>query len=182
MRLKTYKMAMSILPKFLTLKWYFSRTIWRIEVGDGSFFCIFHALSFEPNFFFDRRFPLKALELIFIGPLGTKQICFAWANAEACSLHSRYNRKHFVCKHLYMIVVIASDDISQKVLGINMLKATKSSFVIVVSMSCDCNNHMKIRLNCFQISILLLKASLELSYPCLHSNCLGRCKVSTFKA
>ena len=30
-----------------------------IEVGDGSFFCIFHALSFELNFSFDRRFPLK---------------------------------------------------------------------------------------------------------------------------
>ena len=59
MRLKTYKMVMSILPKFLTLKWNISRTIWRIEVGDGSFSCIFHALSFEPNFFFDRRFPLK---------------------------------------------------------------------------------------------------------------------------
>ena len=38
-------MAMSILPKFLTLKWNISRTIWHIEVGDGSFFCIFHALS-----------------------------------------------------------------------------------------------------------------------------------------
>ena len=46
---------MSILPKFLTLKWNISRTIWRI---DGSFFFIFHALSFEPNFSFDRRFPL----------------------------------------------------------------------------------------------------------------------------
>ena len=35
--------------------------ILRIEVGDGSFFfCIFHALSFELNFFFDRRFPLKS--------------------------------------------------------------------------------------------------------------------------
>ena len=34
-------MAMSILPKFLTLKWNISRTIWRIEVGDGSFFSIF---------------------------------------------------------------------------------------------------------------------------------------------
>ena len=59
MRLKTYKMAMSIMPKFLTLKWNISRTIWRIEVGDGSFFCIFHALSFELKFFFDRRFPLN---------------------------------------------------------------------------------------------------------------------------
>ena len=28
-----------------------SRTIWRIKVSDGSFFCIFHALSFELNFF-----------------------------------------------------------------------------------------------------------------------------------
>ena len=59
MRLKTYKMPMSILPKFLTLKWNISRTIWRIEVGDGSIFCIFHALSFELSFFFDRRFPLN---------------------------------------------------------------------------------------------------------------------------
>ena len=58
MRLKTYKMAMSILPKFLTLKWNISRTIWRIEVGDGSFFCIFHALSFELTLFLDRRCPL----------------------------------------------------------------------------------------------------------------------------
>ena len=57
MRLKTYKMAMSILPKSLTVKWNISRTIWRIEVGDGSFYCIFHALSFGRNFFFDRRFP-----------------------------------------------------------------------------------------------------------------------------
>ena len=31
---------------------------WRIEVGDGSLFCIFHALSFELYFFSDRRFPL----------------------------------------------------------------------------------------------------------------------------
>ena len=32
-----------------------------IEVGDGSFFCIFHALSFELNFFFDRSFPLRLI-------------------------------------------------------------------------------------------------------------------------
>ena len=51
-------MAMSILLKLLTLKRNISRTIGRIEVGDGSSFCIFHALSFELNFFFDRRFPL----------------------------------------------------------------------------------------------------------------------------
>ena len=59
LRLKPYKMAMSIVPKFLTLNWNISGTIWRIEVGDGSFFFgIFHALSFELNFLFDRRFPL----------------------------------------------------------------------------------------------------------------------------
>ena len=56
-------MATSMLLKFLTLKWDISRTIWRIEVSDGSFFCIFHALSnsFELNFFFDRSFPLTLL-------------------------------------------------------------------------------------------------------------------------
>ena len=47
------------LAQFLALKWDISRTIWLIEVGDGSFFFIFHALSFELNFFFDRRFPLS---------------------------------------------------------------------------------------------------------------------------
>ena len=57
-RLKIYKKAISILHKFLTLTWNISRTIWRIEVGDGSFFCILHALSCELNFIFDRRFPL----------------------------------------------------------------------------------------------------------------------------
>ena len=46
-----YKMATSILLKFLTLKWNISRTTGRIEVGDGSSFCIFNALSFELNFF-----------------------------------------------------------------------------------------------------------------------------------
>ena len=33
--------------------WDISRTVWRIEVIDGSFFCIFHALSFELNLFLD---------------------------------------------------------------------------------------------------------------------------------
>ena len=59
MRLKTYKIATPILLKFLTLKWNISETIWRIEVNDGSIFCIFHSLSFQLNFFFDRRFPLS---------------------------------------------------------------------------------------------------------------------------
>ena len=58
MRLKTYKMAMSILFKFLTLKWNISRTIWCIEVGDGMFFLHF-ALSFRLNFLFDLSFPLR---------------------------------------------------------------------------------------------------------------------------
>ena len=43
-------MVTSILLEFLTLKWYISRTIWSIEVSDGSFFSTFHALSFEPNY------------------------------------------------------------------------------------------------------------------------------------
>ena len=56
--LKIYKMETSILLKFLTLKWDISRTIWRIEVSDGSFFFfIFHTLSFEINFVCDRSFP-----------------------------------------------------------------------------------------------------------------------------
>ena len=38
---KVYKMATSILLKFLTLKWNISRTIGRIEVGDDSFFLHF---------------------------------------------------------------------------------------------------------------------------------------------
>ena len=58
-RLKIYKMATSILLKFLTLKWNISRTIWRIEVGDCSFSCIFHALSFELNFFSTGGSPLS---------------------------------------------------------------------------------------------------------------------------
>ena len=28
------------------------------------FFCIFHALSFELNFFFDRRFPLNRIQKV----------------------------------------------------------------------------------------------------------------------
>ena len=40
------------------------RTIWRIEVSDGSFFFIFHALSFKHNFFFDRSFRLT---LVYMG-------------------------------------------------------------------------------------------------------------------
>ena len=59
MRLETYKMAMSILLKFQTLKCDISRTIWRIEVSNGSLFCIFHALSFELNLFFDRTCSLN---------------------------------------------------------------------------------------------------------------------------
>ena len=59
MRLETYKMAASIFLKFLTLKCDISRTIWRIEINDGSLLCIFHALSFELNLFFDRTCPLN---------------------------------------------------------------------------------------------------------------------------
>ena len=55
-----YKMAMSILLKFLTLKWNILRTIGRIEVGDGScFFFAFFRLFHLSLSFFDRRFPLN---------------------------------------------------------------------------------------------------------------------------
>ena len=59
MRLKLYKMVTFILLEFLAFKWDISRTIWHIEVSDGSCFCIFHALSFELNFFFRPEFPFK---------------------------------------------------------------------------------------------------------------------------
>ena len=49
-----------ILPKFLTLKWNILRTIWHIEVGDGSFFCIFDVLLLERNFFLRPEFPFNA--------------------------------------------------------------------------------------------------------------------------
>ena len=44
--LKTYKMATPILLKFLTLGWDISRTIWRIEVSDGSSVFAFFALYY----------------------------------------------------------------------------------------------------------------------------------------
>ena len=51
MRLKTYKMAMSILPKSLNLKGNISRTIWRTEVGDGLFFAFFTLFYLSLTFF-----------------------------------------------------------------------------------------------------------------------------------
>ena len=59
-RLNIYKMVKSILLNFLTLKWDISRTIWCIEVNDSSSFCIFHALSFESNFF-PPKVPFKSI-------------------------------------------------------------------------------------------------------------------------
>ena len=44
-------MTISILPKFLTLKWNISRTIWRIEVGNGSFFAFFTLFHLSLLFF-----------------------------------------------------------------------------------------------------------------------------------
>ena len=44
------------------------------------FFCIFHTLSFELNFVFDRRFPLK---------LVTKGVFLMWKGClESCALYS----------------------------------------------------------------------------------------------
>ena len=42
---KSYKMATSFLLKFLTLEYDISRTIWRIEVSDGSFFLLHFSCS-----------------------------------------------------------------------------------------------------------------------------------------
>ena len=50
-------MVKSILLKFLTLGWDISRTIWRIEVSDGSLFYILHSLSLELNLLLDQSFP-----------------------------------------------------------------------------------------------------------------------------
>ena len=61
MRLKTYKMAMSILPKFLTLKWNISRSIWSIEVGAGSGFFFHFSRSFIWLNFFRAEYPFNYL-------------------------------------------------------------------------------------------------------------------------
>ena len=47
-RLEIKKMAASLWGK-MTLNCDISRTSWHMMVSDGSFFWIFHALSFEPN-------------------------------------------------------------------------------------------------------------------------------------
>ena len=54
---ETYKMAMFVLPKFLTLKWNISRTIWRIRVGNGSFFFAFFTLFHLSLTFFRPEVP-----------------------------------------------------------------------------------------------------------------------------
>ena len=51
-------MAISILLKFLTLKWDISRTIWRIEVSDGSLFLHFSRYFISAKPFFDQSLPL----------------------------------------------------------------------------------------------------------------------------
>ena len=57
MTLKTCKMATFILLKLLTLEWDISRTIWRIEVSDGSFLAIFTLFHLSLTFF-RTEFPL----------------------------------------------------------------------------------------------------------------------------
>ena len=64
MGLKIYKMATSILLKFLTLKWDNSGTIWCIEVIDGSFFALFMLFHLSLTFF-DQSFPLNAVKISF---------------------------------------------------------------------------------------------------------------------
>ena len=121
-RLKIYKMLTSILLKFLTLKWNILRTIWPIEAGDGSFICMFHALSFGLNFFRpevpfkgqlqrfhklisnDRIWPSEhGFEVIFEKSLFVFQIS-AFKVRNKRGIHSRFhsfsennNRETFVC-------------------------------------------------------------------------------------
>ena len=56
MRLEIKKMATFM---FVTLCLDISRTSWHMKVSDGSFFCKFHALSFEPNLCRTRNSPLS---------------------------------------------------------------------------------------------------------------------------
>ena len=82
-------MAASIFLKSLTLKCDILRTIWRIEVSDGSLFCIFNALSFQLNLFFDRTCPLisglkEGFHLGCTGPhfaITPKNLKSTWDNA-----------------------------------------------------------------------------------------------------
>ena len=60
---KIYKIEMSILLKFLTLKWDISRTIWRIEVSDGSFFFSFLTLFHLSVIFFQPEFPFDTTNI-----------------------------------------------------------------------------------------------------------------------
>ena len=81
MRLKTHKMATSILLKFVTLGWDISRTIWRIEVSDGSFF-----------FYFSRSF-------IWVQFLSTGVSFKVWFN-ESILQYQRPSRPLAKCKRL----------------------------------------------------------------------------------
>ena len=60
-RLKIMKMSGSLWGGNMTLNCDISRTSWHMKVSDGSFFWIFHALSFEPNLYWARNSPLSDL-------------------------------------------------------------------------------------------------------------------------
>ena len=64
---KIFKMATSILLKSLILKWDISRSIWRIEANDSSFFFSFFTLFHSSLTFFDRSFLLKTGPSCIIG-------------------------------------------------------------------------------------------------------------------
>ena len=70
---KNLQMATSILLKFLTLKWNISRTIGRIEVGDGSFFLAFFTLFHLSFTFFRPEVPFKCGERIKLVKFLSKQ-------------------------------------------------------------------------------------------------------------
>ena len=90
---ETFKMATSILLKFLTLEWDISRTIWHNDVSEGSFYCIFGALSFEGNLFFEWSCPLSFIS----------KSCTLWVTEEGsvgsflASIHLEMVSPHAAC-------------------------------------------------------------------------------------
>ena len=57
------KMAASLWGGNMTLNCDISRTSWHMKVSDGSFYWIFHALSFEPSLYLARNSPLRSFVL-----------------------------------------------------------------------------------------------------------------------
>ena len=144
---KNLQMATSILLKFLTLKWNISRTIGRIEVGDGSFYCTFHALSFEPNFFvFDRRFPLSFVILPLFSHASVAILCpDSLKNSSFSSLMARFIAL-FTLFHLSLIFFCFRPEVPFKFRGFTLIftrqcgylvsRFTKEFLILIVDADC----------------------------------------------